>query len=303
MEVSAFDMLFTRNVPHILENIFFSLDNRSYLSCFNVNRAWNELLSSQTYQAIYSKKLEKKEEIEKKLWHASQTGNVNEVRRLLSSGEWMDVNCVLSDSSKTPSTALYEATCIGYGELVQLLLDAGAEPDLENRDGFTPLLRSAQNGNKEVVKLLLERGADPNKASASKYKYTPLYWAARYGHKELVKLFLDAGADPNKAICLGNTPLHIAVYSGYKDMAELLLIAGAHPNNEDENGWTPLHLAVLHGQVEISQLLLEKGADPNNARAGNYKQTPLYRAKHYGHKELVKLLLEHGADPNMAGLL
>ena len=45
----AFDTLFTRNVPHIQEKIFFSLDYKSYKTCMEVSRAWNELLDSESY--------------------------------------------------------------------------------------------------------------------------------------------------------------------------------------------------------------------------------------------------------------
>ena len=40
----AFGTLFTRNVPHILERIFLSLDYYSFNECLNVNKAWNGLL-------------------------------------------------------------------------------------------------------------------------------------------------------------------------------------------------------------------------------------------------------------------
>ena len=46
----AFDRLFTKNVPHIHEKIFFSLDYKSYKTCMKVSKAWNELLLSEFYQ-------------------------------------------------------------------------------------------------------------------------------------------------------------------------------------------------------------------------------------------------------------
>ena len=45
----AFDTLFTKNVPHIQEKIFFSLDYASYKTCMEVSQAWNELLKSESY--------------------------------------------------------------------------------------------------------------------------------------------------------------------------------------------------------------------------------------------------------------
>ena len=50
MDSSAFDKLFSRNVPHILEKIFFSLDYESYKNCLEVSDTWEELLMSEKYQ-------------------------------------------------------------------------------------------------------------------------------------------------------------------------------------------------------------------------------------------------------------
>ena len=46
----GFELLFRRNVPHILEKIFFSLSYNSYLTCFEVNNAWKKTLVSERYQ-------------------------------------------------------------------------------------------------------------------------------------------------------------------------------------------------------------------------------------------------------------
>ena len=47
---SAFDLLFNRNVPHILEKIFFNLDYESFAACRKVSKAWSELLSSKSFR-------------------------------------------------------------------------------------------------------------------------------------------------------------------------------------------------------------------------------------------------------------
>ena len=92
-EPCAFDLLFARNVPHILEKIFFSLDYASFQTCFKVNRTWQQLLSSQFYQKKSSEMLIEKEKNEKKLWLASREGKIDDVKqRLISTGGWLDVN-------------------------------------------------------------------------------------------------------------------------------------------------------------------------------------------------------------------
>ena len=50
MDDSEFNRLFTRNVPHILERIFLSLDSYSLSRCRDVCRAWNELMKSESYE-------------------------------------------------------------------------------------------------------------------------------------------------------------------------------------------------------------------------------------------------------------
>ena len=91
---SGFEILFSRNVPHILEKIYFSLDYKSYLACFKVSKTWNQLLSSDFFQKKFRKLLIEKEDNDKKLHEMSEEGNIDEVKRLLSSGRWIDVNCV-----------------------------------------------------------------------------------------------------------------------------------------------------------------------------------------------------------------
>ena len=51
MDPCAFDKLFTKSVPHILEKIFFSLDFKSFNTCMDVSKTWRDLLTSDTYRA------------------------------------------------------------------------------------------------------------------------------------------------------------------------------------------------------------------------------------------------------------
>ena len=135
----AFDALFTRNVWHILEKIFLSLDYETYKNCVNVNKVWHDLLTSHSYQrkgkSVFHDELL---EDEKKLCSASGQGDAVEVRKLLSTG-MLDVDCGLT-------TPLSESAREGHAEVVMLLLDSGADPNKKGR-----CLYDVRTGKGEVM--------------------------------------------------------------------------------------------------------------------------------------------------------
>jgi len=125
---------------------------------------------------------------------------------------------------------------------------------------FSHMIR---DGDIELVQALLlyNNGADIN--IQDKQGWTPLHWAARYGREATVELLLDKGADINIQDKQGWTPLHWAAYNGHEAIVQLLLAKGADASLQNIDGWTPLHYAVLNGYVAIAQLLLAKGANVN----------------------------------------
>jgi ankyrin repeat protein len=192
------------------------------------------------------------------------------------------------------------------GEVKQLLA-AGANPNIADQYGRTPLYYAAVSGNKEIVKILLDYHADPNRADND--GRTPLHDAAgRSGNKEIVQILLDYGADPNSADKYGTTPLLLAAEYGHKEIVQILLDYGADPNRADKCGVTPLHTAAEFGRKEIVQVLLGAKADPNRV-INKYNTippifavngtTPLYNAALGGYKEIIKILLAAGANPTI----
>ena len=130
---------------------------------------------------------------------------------------------------------------------------------------------TSHSGHEEVVKLLLDSWADPNVSNFGVH-WTPLHRAAYSGQEVAVKLLLEAGADVNKANSNGSTPLHLAIswgskhmveliLDGQKDVVRLLLENGADPNNKESLcGCTPLYLASVKGYEDIVKILLVGGA-------------------------------------------
>ena len=75
-----------------------------------------------------------------------------------------------------------------------LLLDRGADIDVKNNNGDTPIHEAAVNGNTDIVKLLLERGAAID--VKTDFGNTPIHLAAVNGKTDTVKFLLSARADP-----------------------------------------------------------------------------------------------------------
>jgi len=111
-----------------------------------------------------------------------------------------------------------------------------------NKLGETKLYRAVRSGSIKEVKKLLRDGADPDIADA--HGLTPLHQAAYWGEYEIIDLLLKAGANVNaENNGKGWTPLHSAAVSGgmrsRKEVIELLLGAGAKDAAKDKHGWTP----------------------------------------------------------------
>ena len=120
---SAFDTLFGKNLPHILENIFFSLDYDTLNSCKRVNRTWRGLFVTARYKRELDEKLIEKKNYERKLFLASKRGNAEEVKRLISThmltvNFLVNFNMSIGDSESTP---LIGACAEGHNEVIQIL--------------------------------------------------------------------------------------------------------------------------------------------------------------------------------------
>jgi ankyrin repeat protein len=175
-----------------------------------------------------------------------------------------------------------------------------------------PLSNAATVGRMDIVKLLLDYGADPNlpeEQIAPKGK--ALYQAVFHGHYEIAKLLLERGAFPNPPVESSGDALWVSrEFRPDKRIEQLLLSYGATPWPEqpEEEAWpkralnwlriSPLHVAARKGDVPEAKRLLEAGADLT-ARDEHLRSTPLAWAAKFGQLEMVKFLLERGAPKSL----
>jgi len=198
---------------------------------------------------------------------------------------------------------LSNAAAVGRMDIVQLLLDHGADPNLPEEQ-IAPkgkaLYSAVSNGHYEIAKLLLERGAFPNPPVES--SGDALWWSQeRRPDKRMEQLLLSYGARPTT----GNTgeewptralnwlrisPLHEAARKGDVPEAKKLLEAGADLTARDEHlRSTPLAWAAKFGQLEMVKFLLRQGAPKSLPDDADWA-TPLAWATRRGHDEIARLL-------------
>jgi ankyrin repeat protein len=184
--------------------------------------------------------------------------------------------------------------------LASLLLAKGAQINPTNETEFStsPLEWAVTSDNPELVNFLLERGASVKPAKAD--SETPLHTAASRGNLEITEALIKHGADVNASFAGGLTPLHEAAEGGYVEVAKLLLSRGAEVDRKDSSGMTPLLWAASRGADHKGpacfELLLEKGASLE--ATDNRGDTALHLAVSYGNESMVESLLKHGINVN-----
>ena len=200
--------------------------------------------------------------------------------------------------SKKKRTRLMHACSVGDVARATALLKVRANVNAASAtDNLTPLMFAADNGYTEIVRLLLEAGANPNVSMATVDRDTPLLMAIRWEDLELVKLLVLWGAAVDGSNINGITALASASDTGYTDIVEFLIGCGADVNAKRfDDHFTPLLYACQSGHLEVARLLLDEGAVVD-ARS-IYRATPLMWAASQGHTELCSLLIERGADVN-----
>lgn len=244
----------------------------------------------------YNAKVDQKGSIQRTALHeASVLGLDNFVYLLLQSGA--DPNAI----DACEHTPLGLAAQAGHFNVVEVLLQKGASvwSKPNSPTSASVLFDAAASGNPDIISLLLEYGADPNMPTNT--GHLPIHRVAYRGHLlALEQLIPVTRKDAIKES--GMSPLHSAAAGGHPQCLELLLSSGFDPNfmlhprvrrNYDDERRSTLFFAVSNNDVQSARVLLEAGAMVN--------QDPiscLQVAMRLGNYELINTLLRYGANVN-----
>lgn len=207
------------------------------------------------------------------------------------------IRLTMADPDPTKAArALIGAAWHGSIRGVRGLLDGGLDVNEQNNGNDTPLSAAVDGRKKEVVgqivQMLLEQGADVH--WTDQRGLTPLHRAARNGILEAVEQLIRAGSEIHKADDFDNTPILLAAREGQYRTVEMLLDHGANVNDEDRAERTPLVHAAEKSHVLLLRLLLRRGADKDYANV--FGRTALSLAAESGDVEIVEVLVQAGCD-------
>ena len=212
---------------------------------------------------------------------AAERGHVEIVQELLTRTD-VDVNHI----NNLGWTALLEAVILSDGgerhqQIVQLLVAHGANIDIPDKNGITPLEHARARGFREIEQILL---------ATEQTRGRQLIRAAEQGDIESVTQLLAQGASVDMEDENGKTALIAAAYRNNLPIAELLIQAGADVNRQDNTQQSAYLIATSEGYLELLRSTLQAGADVHST--DSYNGTGLIRAADRGHVEIIQELLK-----------
>lgn len=157
---------------------------------------------------------------------------------------------------------------------------------------WTPLSLATRLECHDLMQQLLQRGANVNRVDES--GETLLMDAASRNLNESVQILLNAGAEIEaRAEATGNSALIFAALEGYINIVQILLDRNADIDARNNNGESALMLAAARGRPDVVRLLLQRGADISVK--DKFENTALHNAEKHGGPEVTQLLRSAGA--------
>ena len=195
----------------------------------------------------------------------------------------------LDQKSRFGEASVYRAVRWSKDSALQLVLEKGADANLANEEGRTPLSIAASEGKHTGMGILLKQ-PNINLDQRDENSKTPTMYASEANQTQCLKLLLASRPTLEAQDKEGRTALSFAAIKGNKIPAKLLLKAGANINTQDRKGNTPLALAAEHNHDVVARFLLENGADMEIADED--EETPFEKARDRKLEDVISVFKE-----------
>ncbi|KAH7485626.1 hypothetical protein PRIC1_004924 [Phytophthora ramorum] len=205
---------------------------------------------------------------------AGACGDIETMRHLRAQHpRWLDLKRLVADTTVSArrfcswenfhlttlgASALHTAAWEGSLGIVELVLEAGQDPDTRDDGGLTPMMVAMLRHNVIVTRCVFQNGQAVRRNAVVD---------CRDEENELLdqvlaifRLLLRHGADVNMRNQEGSAALHFAANGDALDVAKLLLDVGADIDVQDQDGKTPLHQSIHEGSLLVANLLVSRGA-------------------------------------------
>lgn len=179
--------------------------------------------------------------------------------------------CVSAADSRWNKTALIWTAEIGSPDTLKVLLSHGADVNHQDNQGSSALHYAGANARNESITLLLDAGADPNLldlggstplirlARASRFYLAGKWWNPSVGEREkAATLLLKCGCDPSVRDSHGTLAIHYAAGNGYQGVLEAIEKLGGDLEVLDGSGRTAVDWAREKGEMELVRVLNRK---------------------------------------------
>lgn len=196
------------------------------------------------------------------------------------------------------NTALTYATKNQHPDIIEILREHGASPNVFNKEKEFPIHIAVKNNDFKSADVLVEKisgSSNLNLNAVNADGKTAVHLAVQDNNPAFLRFLKNAGADLNKQDISYITPLSQAVINNKPEMVDSLITLGADINNVNDIGKTALIFAVEQENYPIAISLLNKKADPNVHASGRDTALEVAVAKQNANPELIKTLIAAGA--------
>lgn len=251
------------------------------------------------------------------IFDAAYSGSMEDIKNILDTHSlflnWQDF---------TGRTPLMRAIEGNHSEVVNYLIERGADLFITDHKKYTALMLAAETKNIAIANALIAKGGDlivgdalifsaetrnypvicylvencqVNLNAKNRDNMTILIWAVNNKKNEVLSYCVEHGADVNAEGALSQTPLMAAVKVGSLVMLIYLLSKGAEISAQDRFGRTALLYAAQLGQVDIVRHLIEECREDINTKSSDGKSAWTLAAQS-GHDDVVMYLAAHYAE-------